>query len=349
MSRPAPSKRTEAIVGFFIPPACREQVLGDLHERYENSRQYLFEVVTTIPFVIASRIRRTTDPQLLLMLAFAMYISFVAAAWPFEGRTFLFEQDGFLRVAIPTIAGLVGVVLAAAYATPGRTRVAKAVREAVAAAGTAMLSQVALRGLSRELEVPWPVLIFGAATGALLVSGLLMLFPPGGNDTPTHKAGRGGTTMSNDAIQRKALQFRRRQRRRHSGYLAALFGIAAMALYFIVARPPGGVVSGSLLIGAALFVAFQVGRYGPILTRPRMVTVESYRAELVRERNSLHRIWGWYLWPLLCGLLACALFVPLARFDQPVLWASVAPFAVLSIMWCLSIARLVMRDARARA
>ena len=32
-----PSKTAEAIVALFLPPACREEVLGDLHERYRSS------------------------------------------------------------------------------------------------------------------------------------------------------------------------------------------------------------------------------------------------------------------------------------------------------------------------
>ena len=37
-----PSKILEGIVSLFIPPACREEVLGDLHERYAGRVQYIF-------------------------------------------------------------------------------------------------------------------------------------------------------------------------------------------------------------------------------------------------------------------------------------------------------------------
>ena len=76
-----PSKAVEAIVAVFVPPACREEVLGDLHERYRSPLPYAWEALCTAPLVIASRVRRTTDPQVLLMQAFALYMSFLGAAW----------------------------------------------------------------------------------------------------------------------------------------------------------------------------------------------------------------------------------------------------------------------------
>ena len=75
---PGPSKAAEAIVAVFLPPACREEVLGDLHERYRSPRQYGLEALRTVPLVILSRIRRTADPQVILMQAFALYVSFWA-------------------------------------------------------------------------------------------------------------------------------------------------------------------------------------------------------------------------------------------------------------------------------
>ena len=39
------SKTAEAIVAVFVPPACREEVLGDLHERYRSPGQYGVDAV----------------------------------------------------------------------------------------------------------------------------------------------------------------------------------------------------------------------------------------------------------------------------------------------------------------
>src|SRR5215813_12620753 len=92
-----PSKTAEAIVAVFVPPACREEVLGDLHERYSSSGQYSTDAVRTIPLVIISRIRRTADPQVLLMQAFALYASFLIAAW-LKDIALLNKHWGLLRL-----------------------------------------------------------------------------------------------------------------------------------------------------------------------------------------------------------------------------------------------------------
>jgi hypothetical protein len=105
-----PLKTAEAIVAVFVPPACREEVLGDLHERYSSSGQYGLDALRTIPRVIMSRIRRTADPQVLLMQAFALYVSFLGAAWLKDGA-FLSERWGLPRLAIPAGMAMLGLVL----------------------------------------------------------------------------------------------------------------------------------------------------------------------------------------------------------------------------------------------
>ena len=112
-----PSKTAEAIVAVFVPPACREEVLGDLHERYSSSGQYGLDALRTIPLVIISRIRFIADPQVLLMQAFALYASFLGAAWLKNGA-FLSEQWGLLRLAIPAGMAMLGLILEDAYAKP---------------------------------------------------------------------------------------------------------------------------------------------------------------------------------------------------------------------------------------
>ena len=74
----------ERAVGIFIPPACREEVLGDLRERNDGVQLFLYDALRTVPFVILSRVQRTTDSVVLLMQAFCCYVSYLAAAWVFS-------------------------------------------------------------------------------------------------------------------------------------------------------------------------------------------------------------------------------------------------------------------------
>jgi len=60
----------ERIVLVAIPPAAREGVAGDLWETYCSPRQYAAEALRTVPFVIASQVRRNLNlPAILLQAA----------------------------------------------------------------------------------------------------------------------------------------------------------------------------------------------------------------------------------------------------------------------------------------
>jgi hypothetical protein len=109
-----PSRRLETFVGLWIPPACREEVLGDLHEKYSGPWQYVSLAMCVVPFVILSRIRRTTDIFILATDALLIYGSFLAATW-YTDKTLLAGQWGFLRLTIPTVLNLGVLILERAW------------------------------------------------------------------------------------------------------------------------------------------------------------------------------------------------------------------------------------------
>jgi uncharacterized protein involved in exopolysaccharide biosynthesis len=55
-----PHPLAERVVGWFLPPACREHVLGDLYERNATTGRYLWDAVRTVPFAVWGQVRRTT-------------------------------------------------------------------------------------------------------------------------------------------------------------------------------------------------------------------------------------------------------------------------------------------------
>src|SRR6185503_7620798 len=56
---PGPSRIAEAVVAILLPPASREEVLGDLYERFRSPSRYAVDALITVPMVVISRIRRT--------------------------------------------------------------------------------------------------------------------------------------------------------------------------------------------------------------------------------------------------------------------------------------------------
>ena len=171
-----PPKTLEAFVAIVIPPACREEVLGDLHERYTSAAQYGLDAATTVPLVILSRIHRTANSRALLIQAFAFYLSFLFAAW-LNAAALLRAEYGLLRLAIPAAAAMLGVMLADAYASPGRPQLKLALGPGVGA-GLALVSQGLAWLVSPDFAVPRLILFFGCSAGLFLSLAVRILFSP---------------------------------------------------------------------------------------------------------------------------------------------------------------------------
>jgi hypothetical protein len=166
-----PSKVAEALVYWLLPPACREEILGDMRERYQSSAQYLIEAACTVPSVIYSRIRRTSDAAVVLMEAGSLYTAFVMSAWWLD-HALLFREYGSARLAVPPAIFLAAVILTDAYSDPKKRWPLKSFLGP--ALGFALTSAVEL---NHKWALPVLVLSWGGALGVLIVSTLRLLFP----------------------------------------------------------------------------------------------------------------------------------------------------------------------------
>jgi hypothetical protein len=167
-----PSKIAEGLVYALLPPACREEILGDMRERNRSSAQYLLEAASTVPSVIYSRIRRTTDAVVTLMLALSMYTALVLSArW--RSPELLASASGYARLAIPPAIFLVAIILADAYSDPKKRWPLKPLLGPTL--GLALAYAVELNS---RWALPASVLAWGGAMSVLLVSTLRLLFPP---------------------------------------------------------------------------------------------------------------------------------------------------------------------------
>jgi len=175
-----PPKVIEAIAALLIPPACREEILGDLAERCRGALQYSIEAVQTIPCVVFSRIRRTTDGVVLLMNGAALYTTFTVAAWVVD-RPLLAAQSSYARLAIPPLIVLLTVIYADAYADPKKRWPLKPLFAPILGIALAF----AWRPTLGEWALPGAVMAWGGVAGAVLVSTLRLIFPPVGDRPQT--------------------------------------------------------------------------------------------------------------------------------------------------------------------
>jgi len=53
-----PPRLIERIVERLLPSSCRDEILGDLHERYRSPAQYFLDAVSVLPFAIVCHLKR---------------------------------------------------------------------------------------------------------------------------------------------------------------------------------------------------------------------------------------------------------------------------------------------------
>lgn len=167
-----PPKIAETLVYWLLPPACREEVLGDMRERYRGLAQYLIEATSTVPSVIYSRIRRTTDAVIALMEAVSIFTAYVMSAW-WLNRPMLIREYGFAQLAIASAIFLAAIILADAYSDPKKRSPLKPLLGPAIGFALSYLME-----LNRGWAPSLPILAWGGALSVLIVSTIRLAFPP---------------------------------------------------------------------------------------------------------------------------------------------------------------------------
>lgn len=292
-----PHPLIESLVRLLVPPASREHVMGDLSERYRSPSLYLLEVLRTLPFVLASRVRRTTNVPWLVVVAFVF--GFGVFYGPF--------QSSWIVATIPTLVCAAVLVLRNAYRVPTQTSVAptrfgEALIDVAAVAACVLLSQLAVAHFAPDLLLSrWPALRVGLPVGAALLflirlqAPVVAAWPP-----PISRV------MSRAELASEASGFesaRLRAIRIEIGVSLAV--IAWFGLVFWAAPTAIGKAASFLTIGGVLFVVWFLRRHAraaPVadgLTFTELAT--HYRGNLERQAARARTALWWYVLPLAGG------------------------------------------------
>jgi hypothetical protein len=305
----APPKTIEAIVSHLIPPARREDVLGDLHERYRSTAQYLMDAMRTVPHVIVSQIRRTTDRRLVIFEALALYLAFLTVPARPGGRSLIFEPAMLMPLLIPVVVALMALRFIDVY-TRSESRTQKGFAlQSVMAVALAYGAEELVRVAHAALTLPRGALLEGSALAAFLVWMLRWAMCSQEHrmrPSTLHSAG-GDATMLLD-IQRQVKEFGDRIRNRNRmEYGAALLVIAFFTYSFAKTTHPIARVGFALIIAGTLYAIYVLRTKGSPRVPPAEGTIAAYlafhRSELGRQRDLLHRIWLWYSGPFIPGFV----------------------------------------------
>ena len=258
-----PPKVFETLLRILLPPASREHVLGDLHERYTSPQSYLADALAVLGPVIIGRIRRTTDAQVFMMETLTVYLSFTAAAFVTGERSLLYGHPGFLLLAVPTTIAAVALLLCNAYSDPQRTPVSKPILQSAGCISLAVLGQSLAADMRASFAVPDRTVLYGGLLAMLLLSPLRMLFPP---------------------IQ-KALRYARTGDRRsypsplflHAGPVHrlhdALSGIRTALKSNVVFAVLASVLAAAWIVAPLWRTGFPASRFAPLLLRAGLIVV----------------------------------------------------------------------------
>lgn len=266
-----PPRLLEAAVTRLVPPMVREEVAGDLCERYRSPLAYLADAARVVPFIVARQVRRGSDGSLVALLGLVLFSS-LGGIWPGQGGLAAFVATGCCLGAL---------VLRDAYRATDAWTVRRALGDVMALLAGLLVSQLIAR------------LSLGFAIGGFVFSAMLMLFLRSGIELTNTGARLRMAALSDPGDEYRALERNLRMRMAlETGALALLGGVA---LWFgltanrpIVAGIACGWASPTLLL-----VAFRLLRSRKPL--PML-------AELERQRRERQFAWWWLAAPLFAGL-----------------------------------------------
>ena len=311
----------DAIVRTLIPPACREHVLGDLWERYRSPWQFVLDAAGTIPFVVASQIRRTSTLAGVIIYAFTLLVSLGVGS----------KRTG------PTVAALCGAMLGFVLRDAYKRGISVSVRQVavdlVFGAGGLIASQAIV-----ALVLPRQLLPLPAYAGCLAAFGLIFLLRlQNPNLGGISRKAITHVPVTREALMTEVRLFERMSRR--GIRIEACTGVAVAGFFImpLVSAPNWAMRIGWALTSAyGLYVAVVVWKHQ---TPPMPESLEfgaalaHYRGELERRRRIIQTLWRWYMMPMVPGMLLIMLgaSIEASKRGRP-LWPALIFIALMAGM-----------------
>jgi hypothetical protein len=356
-----PPRLIEDIVGLLIPPVCREHVLGDLYERYTSRNQYILDAAATLPFVIASQIRRSFNVQLFFSEACVIYLAFGGASLA-AGPAYLYDTGALLPLAIVIGILLLALVFCDAYADPQDRSPRRLWLEVVLSLSCAYAGEGAIRLIDPEWALPMWIMLAGSAVSLPMLMMMRRLFSKHRSDA----AVPGGGILTLDERRQKSTREYRKAWRANWIWIHAALAVVVITLKLSV-HPGRWEFGGAVFLIVITLLTFQRSKNGTIGVEQRYTSLSifrnPYRSELERKRDGLLFWAGGGLFALLPGagptvilyLIAFPLLmllvrwiahVPYASISMTRVWIALVAFVILCATWAF-VRTLNLRAAQA--
>ena len=286
----------ENIVRLLVPPASREHVMGDLSERYRSPRQYLTDAFQSLPLIIASQVRRTSNPGRLGVVAATLFGLLNANA-----------HNSWLVAALPTLLATAALILRDVYRAPSptpftATKSRPAAIDVGVAAGCMLLWQAFAALFAPQWLLPARALSVGLPIFCVLLFFVRLQAPQATSWPPAITR-----TMSIKDLMAEVRGFEAVSRRAIRIEIGAAFVLVAGCAVSLWAMPPKplGQAFNAITAGGALFVAWFLHRHAQITPVAEGLeftqSVASYRQNLEQQLQRARTVIWWYLLPLSAG------------------------------------------------
>ncbi|HEY6455023.1 MAG TPA: hypothetical protein VIY90_07015 [Steroidobacteraceae bacterium] len=302
---PVPPEAVERVLRMLVPPASREDVMGDLHERYLSRWQYLADALRTVPFVLASRIRRTCN--LPLMIVLALYLQFVV----FQGNT---RQPG-PTATLPTVLAMLALVLRDVYRTPTPTWPRQAALDVLTVAVTVALGETVLALIAPQFLLSRSQMMVVFPTGCAQLFYVRLQIPTGVEWPPPI-----ARAMSLDQLLTEIRGFERRWRAVIG--IETVFGLLMAVCCLIALWQAHGWLNRSGFALAAVGLATLTWLLATrARVRPLPPGIGFAQSLAIYRRNLEHRTWlatrylRWYVLPTVPGSVLLVIALASHRAD----------------------------------
>jgi hypothetical protein len=285
----------DKIVRFLIPPSVREEISGDLFERYKSKGQYTKDVALILPYILASQIRRNTNIPILGIQAFLLFFCFGGFVALSDAAAI--DVPRWLRAAVPTLLALTVLLLRDGFRAAEHRPVSGAGVDVLSVVLIVLLSQAMLLTLSAA-ALSSPDWVLSSRRAIVAVAGLPMLFCL--RLAAHYKLPVLAGEISEDALNRDFDRFRSGVLWRNRAIaLGGILGASVAVRYFLGAASVASQIGWALGIAGGLAVVGYVFSKTSVRAKPADMSFSSslafYRRELERQSNTLPKVWWWYL------------------------------------------------------
>lgn len=319
------------LVQALIPPAAREEVIGDLWESYSSPLRYLSEGIGIMPYAVASQVRRTSVAAVLALQGFALYACLGGFSVDMPGAS----VPNWARAALPTAAALLALVLRDAYRGPSQRPLWSGIVDAVTAAIGVVLVEAVLMGLvtMHLLDQGWFLPPAFMILGSLAVPTVCLLRIASGLDKRSRLAV--GDVGAGD-LAGEYKKFQRGVGWRNLAEIGACLTVIAISAYFLLRFHPWVAPAGWTMLSIWLTLTAYLALWGWARRMPsdsgQLAAV--YQREL-RRQHALRRVmWWWWFVPLFVGLGTNFIAPGIAK-NQPIHLA-LGTVAATALAFCIA-------------